>query len=136
ESALDDEARAALDAAVMELLQQALDGLERARIEEGRALQPVLEGHLAAIAGLADRARSDPSREPAAIRERLREQVALLLDASAGLDESRLHAEAAFLATKADIREELDRLDTHVASARALIAAGGPVGRKLDFLAQ
>jgi uncharacterized protein (TIGR00255 family) len=58
------------------------------------------------------------------------------MDAAPALDEARLHQEAAFLATKADIREEIDRLTTHVASARALLAEGGPVGRKLDFLAQ
>ena len=58
------------------------------------------------------------------------------MDAASGLDEARLHQEAAFLATKADIREEIDRLKTHVAAARSLIAAGGPVGRKLDFLSQ
>jgi uncharacterized protein (TIGR00255 family) len=52
------------------------------------------------------------------------------------LPEERLAQEAMLLATKADIREELDRLTAHIASARQLIAAGGPVGRKLDFLAQ
>jgi uncharacterized protein YicC (UPF0701 family) len=60
----------------------------------------------------------------------------MLMDASSNLDEARLHMEAAFLATKADIREEIDRLKTHVASGRALLAGGGPIGRKLDFLAQ
>ncbi|TIR13333.1 MAG: YicC family protein, partial [Mesorhizobium sp.] len=59
-----------------------------------------------------------------------------LMDASANLDASRLHMEAAFLATKADIREEIDRLKTHVASGRVLLAGGGAIGRKLDFLAQ
>ena len=82
------------------------------------------------------RAEADPSRETAAIRERIAEQVRLLMDASANLDASRLHMEAAFLATKADIREEIDRLKTHVASGRALLEGGGAVGRKLDFLAQ
>ncbi|TIP80102.1 MAG: YicC family protein, partial [Mesorhizobium sp.] len=62
--------------------------------------------------------------------------VRLLIDASANLDASRLHMEAAFLATKADIREEIDRLKTHVASGRVLLAGGGAIGRKLDFLAQ
>ncbi|TGT34537.1 DUF1732 domain-containing protein, partial [Mesorhizobium sp. M8A.F.Ca.ET.167.01.1.1] len=70
------------------------------------------------------------------IRERMAEQVRLLMDASANLHAARLHQEAAFLATKADIREEIDRLKTHVASARALLGNGGAVGRKLDFLAQ
>lgn len=132
----DEEARAALDAAILAALEVALASLEAARLAEGSALGSLLTGHLDAIAGLTAAAEADPSREPAAIRQRLAEQVRLLLDAGAPLDEARLHMEAAFLATKADIREEVDRLKTHVASARSLLDAGGPVGRKLDFLAQ
>ena len=118
------------------VLEPALAGLEAARLQEGAALGALLAGHLDAIATLTARAEADPSREPAAIRARLAEQVRLLMETGAPLDEARLHMEAAFLATKADIREEVDRLRTHVASGRALIAAGGPVGRKLDFLSQ
>ena len=136
ETAEDEESRADLDAAILAALDAALDGLEADRREEGAALGALLLGHLGAIEALTDRAEADPSREPAAIRARLAEQVGLLLDTGAPLDEARLHMEAAFLATKADIREEIDRLKTHVASGRALIAAGGPVGRKLDFLSQ
>ena len=99
-------------------------------------MRALLSRHLDAIETLTLKAEADPSRQPAAIRERIAEQVRLLMDASAGLDEARLHMEAAFLATKADIREEIDRLKTHVASGRSLLAAGGPIGRKLDFLAQ
>ncbi|MGP2492440.1 YicC/YloC family endoribonuclease [Mesorhizobium sp. PUT5] len=131
-----DDERAALDAAIEAALADALAGLENARRGEGAALGDLLAGHLDAIEALTLRAEADPSREPAAIRERIAEQVRLLMDASANLDEARLHQEAAFLATKADIREEIDRLKTHVASGRALLAAGGAVGRKLDFLAQ
>jgi len=131
-----EEARAALDNAILAALDSALDALEAARCEEGAALGGLLAGHLATIEALTLRAEADPSREPAAIRARLAEQVALLLDASQPLDEARLHMEAAFLATRADIREEIDRLKTHVASGRALLAAGGPAGRKLDFLSQ
>ena len=136
DAAEDEEARAALDAAILSALDEALAALEAARREEGAALGRVLLGHLDAIEALTLRAEADPSREPAAIRARLAEQVALLLDAAQPLDEARLHMEAAFLATRADIREEIDRLKTHVASGRALLAAGGPVGRKLDFLSQ
>lgn len=132
----DEESRAAFDAAILAALDAALDSLEAARRDEGAALGALLLGHLGAIGALAERAEADPSREPAAIRARLSEQVAMLLDTGAPLDEARLHMEAAFLATKADIREEIDRLNTHVASGRALVAAGGPVGRKLDFLSQ
>jgi uncharacterized protein (TIGR00255 family) len=131
-----EEQRTAVDAAVLGVLDRALDGLEEARLAEGAALRTVLSAHIDTIEVLALMAEADPSREPAVIRARMAEQVALLMDPSANLDESRLHQEAAFLATKADIREEIDRLKTHVASGRALLDSGGAVGRKLDFLAQ
>jgi uncharacterized protein (TIGR00255 family) len=131
-----EETRTALDAAVLSTFETALDGLKSARETEGAALGGVLNASLDEIEALTLRAEADPSRDPGVIRERLSEQVRLLMDASAALDENRLHAEAAFLATKADIREELDRLKTHIASGRNLLTAGGPVGRKLDFLAQ
>jgi uncharacterized protein (TIGR00255 family) len=131
-----EESRAALDAAITEVFQAALGDLEAARRREGAALGALLSSHLDQVEMLTLRAEADPSRDPKAIRARLAEQVNLLLDTAAGLDETRLHAEAAFLATKADIREEIDRLKTHVASGRNLLAAGGPIGRKLDFLAQ
>lgn len=130
------ETRAALDAAILQALEDALSQLEQARLQEGRALGALLLGHLDRIGELTQRAEADPSREVGAIRQRLTEQVKLLLDVSAELDEARLHQEAAFLATKADIREEIDRLKTHVASGRALLVSGGAIGRKLDFLAQ
>ncbi|MET0943533.1 MAG: YicC/YloC family endoribonuclease [Mesorhizobium sp.] len=136
EMAEDDEARADTDAAILLALNEALDGLEQARSAEGAALGALLLAHLDVIEQLTGRAEADPSREPAMIRGRIAEQVKLLMDATSNLDEQRLHMEAAFLATKADIREEIDRLKTHVASARSLIAGGGPIGRKLDFLAQ
>lgn len=132
----DEAARAALDAAILGTLDRALADLEAARLGEGEALAGLLRGHLGQIADLATAAEADPSREPAAIRQRLSEQVAQLLETGAPLDEARLHMEAAFLATKADIREEIDRLKTHVVSAGALLDDGGPVGRRLDFLAQ
>ena len=98
----------------------------RARAE-GAALRRCLLGHIDAIEALTLRAEADPSREPAAIRQRLAEQVRLLMDAVGRLDESRLHMEAAFLATKADIREEIDRLKTHVASgARRCLQQAAP----------
>lgn len=136
EAQQDETARAASDAAILEGLDHAIDDLEKARREEGEALRAVLAGQLDRIVMLVDRAETDGSRDPEAIRARLAEQVRLLLDAAPPLDEARLHQEAAFLATKADIREELDRLRLHVESARSLLAQDGPIGRKLDFLAQ
>ncbi|MGE3304929.1 MAG: YicC/YloC family endoribonuclease [Rhizobiaceae bacterium] len=131
-----DEALAGLDAAVLSAFETALGDLAKSRAQEGRALGSLLLDHLERIMQLALAAEGDPSRDPAVIRLRLAEQVRLLMDSATGLDESRLHMEAALLATRADIREELDRLKTHVGAARALLAAGGPVGRKLDFLSQ
>lgn len=131
-----DQERAPLDAAILASLEEALAGLEKARRREGDALATVLLGHLDRIAALTLAAEEDASRDPAVIRQKLGEQVRLLMDVASGLDEARLYQEAAFLATKADIREEIDRLKTHVAAARNLIAEGGAVGRKLDFLSQ
>jgi uncharacterized protein (TIGR00255 family) len=136
ETADDPETLAALDGAIASVLEQAMAALETARRQEGAALGEVLAAQIDTIERLTLAAEADGSRDPAAIRERLGNQVKLLLDASPGFDEQRLYAEAALLATKADIREEIDRLKTHVASGRALLAAGGAVGRKLDFLSQ
>jgi len=131
-----EEQAAAFDTAILAALDEALAGLEKARLEEGAALGRLLLGHVDEIEGLTLKAEADPSREPQTIRAKLADQVRLVMDAMPTLDEGRLSMEAAFLATKADIREEIDRLKTHVAAARALLDAGGPVGRKLDFLSQ
>jgi uncharacterized protein (TIGR00255 family) len=91
---------------------------------------------LDSIESLTLAADTNPARKPEAIRARLAESVATLLASDRGFDENRLHQEAILLASKADIREELDRLKTHVAAARALLDEGGAIGRRLDFLAQ
>ncbi len=88
------------------------------------------------IERLAKKAEAAPGRKPEAIRARLAEQVAALLETSDRFDSDRLNQEAILIATKADIREELDRIASHVAQAREMIGKGGPVGRRLDFLAQ
>jgi uncharacterized protein (TIGR00255 family) len=88
------------------------------------------------MARLRDAADDCPGRKPDAVHERLAQSVAALTGASPALDPARLHQEAILLAAKADVREELDRLTTHIAAARELVASGKPVGRRLDFLAQ
>ena len=88
------------------------------------------------IAALTARAEGAPGRRAEAIRERLREQIASLLDSSHRFDADRLHQEAILIAAKVDIREELDRLVAHVEQGRRLLAQGGAIGRRLDFLAQ
>ncbi|AGB70636.1 MULTISPECIES: YicC/YloC family endoribonuclease [Rhizobium] len=131
-----EDAVAARDADIMAGLEAALGDLSDMRRQEGDALGKVLLGHVATIESLTTTVERDPSRSPQQIAARLATQVSMLLDGSSGLDRDRLHAEAALLATKADLREEVDRLKAHVAAARDLISKGGPVGRKLDFLAQ
>lgn len=114
----------------------ALDDLAAARAEEGRAISAVVLDQVDRVAGLVAAARGAPGRRPEVIAERLAAQVRQLVATDAGLDPARLHAEAVLIATRADIQEELDRLDAHVAAARTLLSGAGPVGRKLDFLAQ
>ncbi|MCA0320175.1 MAG: YicC family protein [Proteobacteria bacterium] len=128
--------RQALQSAALAGLDKALVGLSAMRAAEGSALETVMATRLDEIAVLKKEAEDNPARRPEAIRARLAEQVAALLDTGKAFDPDRLHQEAILLASKADIREELDRLDAHVAAARKLLAEGGPVGRKLDFLAQ
>lgn len=131
-----EDAIAARDADIMAGLEDALADLGAMRQQEGRALGQVLLGHIGTIEGLTAAVEGDPSRSPQEIATKLVAQVAALMDSTSGLDRDRLHAEAALLATKADLREEIDRLKSHIAAARGLLAKGGPVGRKLDFLAQ
>jgi uncharacterized protein (TIGR00255 family) len=129
-------AREAAQAAVIAGFDAALATLLEMRQREGAALKAILTLRLDEIASLAARADAAPGRRPEAIRARLAEQVALLLDGSNRLDPDRLHQEALVMAAKADVREEIDRLTTHVEQARRLIAEGGPIGRRLDFLSQ
>ena len=128
--------RSAAEVAVVAGFGQALKRLAEMRRTEGQALGKILSARLSEIGALAARAEASPGRKPEAIKARLAEQVAELLEASQRFDADRLHQEAIMLATKIDIREELDRLAAHVAQAKKLLADGGPIGRKLDFLSQ
>jgi uncharacterized protein (TIGR00255 family) len=117
-------------------LERALDILAEARAAEGQRLGVVLSARLDEIAALVDRAAALVSIDPAARRERLREQVRALLESAPSLSEDRLMAEAALLATKADVAEEIERLRSHVAAARAMLGGAEAMGRRLDFLCQ
>ncbi len=117
-------------------LAQAAKALNAARNEEGTRLSAVISAQLTKIESLTIAARDCPARSVDAIRMRMKEQVARLLDTGAAFDTDRLHQEAIMIATRADIQEELDRLFGHIEAARALILSPEPAGRKLDFLAQ
>ncbi len=133
---VEDDTADVADADLTADLASVLDALVEARAAEGARLQPALTDHLDRIDALVGEAANSAAAQPAALRERLRANVQALLEASPALPEDRLAQEAAILATKADVREELDRLVAHVAQARALLGGGGVVGRRLDFLCQ
>src|SRR5918992_336706 len=128
--------RLAAEAMVVAGCGRALEALAAMRRHEGIALGTLLNIRLDEIATLTARAEAAPGRRPEAIKARLAEQIATILGSSERFDADRLHQEALLMASKADIREELDRLVAHVAQARSLLKQGGAVGRRLDFLAQ
>jgi uncharacterized protein (TIGR00255 family) len=132
----DAQAQAARNADVLAGFAVAVEKLKDMREREGASLFAILSGQIDRIEQLVGLIESDPSRQPEQIAARLAQQIALIGEGMHGLDRDRLHAEAALIATKADLREEVDRLRAHVGASRELLADGGPVGRKLDFLAQ
>ncbi|WP_333612582.1 YicC/YloC family endoribonuclease [Brevundimonas bullata] len=130
----DPEAHAAVEAAIAATIEQALDALKLSRQREGEQLTPVIRDFVGTIEALVARAELEASSQTEAIRERFTRRISELAPDAPGLEE-RIFLEAAALATKADVREELDRLTAHVDSARTLLQQP-PAGRKLDFLMQ
>jgi len=131
------EEQMAARAAAMEAdLVLALEALIAMRRAEGLRLDAMAAGHLTEIERLTAAAGETAAARPEALRARLKAQVEELLEAAPALSEERLAQEAAVLAAKADVREELDRLGAHVAAARELLAEGQAIGRRLDFLCQ
>ena len=122
--------------AVMVSLDQVLDDLATTRDAEGGRTDGVLRGHLTELGELVEQARNVAAIQPDALRARLKLQIDALLDAAPTLPAERLAQEAALLITRADVREELDRLSAHVAAAEELLEENGAVGRKFEFLAQ
>lgn len=123
-------------AAVSASFEQALQSLIDMRKREGISLGQILTQRMDEIERLARKAEVAPGRKPEAIRARLAEQITILLETSDRFDADRLSQEALMIAAKADIREELDRIASHIAQTRELLGKGGAVGRRLDFLAQ
>ena len=122
--------------AVAAAFEQALAELVSMRRREGEMLGNILIQRMDEIERLAKKAEAAPGRKPEAIRARLAEQIATLLEASDRFDSDRLNQEALLIAVKADVREELDRIASHISQTRELIGKGGSIGRRLDFLAQ
>ena len=134
EPADDPQAQAELEAAVALSVGAALEALAASRREEGLALTAVLIGLTDRIEALVGEAAALAEGQPAAIKERFERRMIEL--AGEAVSPDKIASEAAALAVKADVREELDRLKAHVEAARGHIAADGPQGRRLDFLTQ
>jgi uncharacterized protein (TIGR00255 family) len=131
-----EDAVAVRTAAMIATVEQMLDAMAVARAAEGRQLAVLFDAHLETLSALVDAATQSAAAQPDAIRARLKAMIAELIDADARLPEERLAQEAALLAGKADVREELDRLRVHIGAARDLLAEELGVGRRLDFLCQ
>ncbi len=136
EEEADDAVHKALQAAVAVSLEEALGALATSRDEEGGRLAAILGPQIDDIDKLIADAQGTAEAQPARLKRKVADQVALLIDANPPLSEERMAQELAVLATRADVREETDRLVAHVAAARDLLAAPEPVGRRLDFLCQ
>ena len=122
--------------AMLETLAMALDQLVAARAAEGERLGVVLKDQIDQITYQVAEIERSPARTPESVAARLKEVIGRVVDAGSSLDAGRVHHEAVFLATRADIEEELKRLSSHVRAARDHLGSAEPVGRKLDFLAQ
>ncbi len=122
--------------AILATFTDAADALARTRAQEGERLAAVLTTHLDEAEAAAKRAALSAAAQPEAIRKRMAAQIDALLQAAPALPAERLAQEAALLAARADVREEIDRLRSHLSAARELVRDGGAIGRRLDFLCQ
>ncbi len=128
-----DEAKQAFEEALVASFGEAAAALASARAQEGAKLEAILRAQVNEIDRLTREAAACPAATPEAMRARLTGQLQDLLAASS-VSEDRIAQEVALLATKADIREELDRLTAHVSQAHELLDGSEPAGRRLDFL--
>jgi uncharacterized protein (TIGR00255 family) len=136
EEDLPEEQREARTAKMAADFGKALAALAQMRQEEGARLAAIVGQQLNDIERCCGAASTSAAAQPAALQGRLKQQVEMLLGTAPALPEERLAQELALLITKADVREELDRLGVHIAAARKLLKDGGAVGRKFDFLCQ
>lgn len=130
------EEAAELVAALLRQADELIASFDAARAAEGAALAAVLEAQIDRAESLVGAARALLPERRAGQAAALQAALERLEGAGAGADPGRLEAELALIATRADVAEELDRLDAHVTAARALLAGDGPAGRQLEFLIQ
>lgn len=120
---------------LFDAFKEALDNLVNMRLEEGKSLMKDLQSRIDSIARLKDSLTSVASELIISIKERLIERVKSLLG-DIKIDEGRILQEVAILAEKADISEEITRIDSHLSQMRKLLSEGDQIGRRLDFILQ
>ncbi len=135
-AAIGDDERLARNAAMLTSLAEVLDRMAVARGNEGKKIEQMLLAQVDEIATRTAVARELANGQPQVFRDKIQAQLDDLLGPGSKVPEERIAQEVALLATRADLTEELDRLQAHCQEARALLGADGPAGRKLDFLAQ
>ena len=123
-------------AAIMASLDIAIKDLQSARLSEGQKLGQVIQSQLNDIKGCVGSIKSTAASQPQKITDRLKQQIDVLLGDETAIQPERLHQEIAIILTKADISEEIDRINAHLEAGCELLQQSGPVGRKLDFLTQ
>jgi len=123
-----------LENAILSSFVSALQRLKSAREDEGKALAPILMQAVTSVESAIAQAQMISDALPAVLKSRIEDKLNALL--AEKLDPARLAQEAALLAIKADVTEEIDRLKAHCADARKLLKMSAPTGRKLEFLAQ
>jgi uncharacterized protein (TIGR00255 family) len=119
--------------AAMQLLHKALDAIRAMRASEGARIAEMIESRCADIASISQSVRARMPEVLEAGRTKQRERIDRL---EVEADPARLEVELALIAQKLDVDEELDRLDSHLAEVRDIVARDEPVGRRLDFLMQ
>ena len=125
--------RESVGGAALRLLDRVLDTLVAARAREGAKLGDMVAGRCEEVGRIAARVRAALPDVQERYRARL---VARLDEARVDIDPNRLAQELVMFASRTDVAEELDRLDTHVTEVRGALGSGSPIGRRLDFLMQ
>lgn len=125
-----------VDEALKASFKEAVEAIKKSRSDEGAATFKMLSDILNDVECLLKEGEEIASKQPGALKQKFEEKVSALFDNKQGVDEERIVQEIVILATKADVKEETDRLHAHIDSARKLMDESGPVGRKLDFLTQ
>lgn len=117
-------------------LAEALEALRHSREQEGEKLGQALSRLLDGLSDLVERMEAAQEQVRAELEARLRQRLEELSDRTPELDDSRIGQELAMLVERSDVREELDRLASHLESFRQSMSRPGPIGKKLDFIAQ